>query len=157
MSTHGANILWERGDANFVDRKYSRAHNWHFDGGATVLASSAPQVIRPPLSDPAGVDPEEAVVAALGSCHMMWFLALAAKAGHVVERYEDDASGTLAPNASGRTALTHITLRPKVSYAKNAPTPEQERALHDQAHAQCNIANSLRSEVHIEPQPQRSP
>src|SRR5512134_3144101 len=113
MGVHQASVIWERAEgAKFVDNRYSRAHRWEFDGGAEVPASSSPHVVPVPLSDPAGVDPEEAFVASLSSCHMLWFLAIAAKRGFVVENYEDEAEGTMGTNDVGRTAMTRVILRP---------------------------------------------
>jgi organic hydroperoxide reductase OsmC/OhrA len=153
MSVHAATVLWERGPARFTDQRYPRAHRWRFDGGAEVPASSSPHAVPVPLSDPSAVDPEEAFVAAIASCHMLWFLALAAKRGLVVDRYEDAAEGTLGPDAQGRQAITRVTLRPRVAYAGPAPTSEAEAALHEAAHASCFLAASVRSEIRIEPPP----
>src|SRR5512134_3111042 len=105
MGVHQASVIWERAEsAKFVDNRYSRAHRWEFDGGAVVPASSSPAVVPVPLSDPAGVDPEEAFVAALASCHMLFFLSFAAKRGIVVESYRDEAVGVMGKNAEGRLA-----------------------------------------------------
>jgi organic hydroperoxide reductase OsmC/OhrA len=151
MSMHNAELVWERGDQDFLDRKYSRAHRWSFDGGAVVAGSSAPEAIRPPLSDPAAVDPEEAFVAALASCHLLWFLALAAKAGFRVDRYQDLPQGELARDERGRMAVTRVTLRPRVQFSGALqPTSAQLEQLHHEAHEACYIANSVRSQVHIE-------
>ena len=113
MSTHQAVIEWERGTQVFVDRRYRRAHRWVFDGGQTLAASSSPAVVAPPLSDPAAVDPEEAYVAALSSCHMLWFLSLAAGAGWRVDEYSDDARGLMGRNADGRTCLLYTSPSPR--------------------------------------------
>ncbi len=152
MSTYTATIGWTRGEAAFTDRKFSRAHAWEFDGGARVHASASPHVVRVPLSDPTGVDPEEAFVAALSSCHMLWFLDLAAQAGIVVDSYRDQAIGTLEKNAEGRQAMTKVVLHPDIRFAEGtAPDPERLRDLHDRAHHLCYIANSVRTEVTVEP------
>ncbi len=152
MSTHTATIVWTRADdAPFKDNKYSRGHEWRFDGGTVVPASSAPSVVRPPLSRLDAVDPEEALVAALSSCHMLFFLSYAAKRGFVVDRYEDDAIGEMGKNASGAVAMRTVHLRPQVTWAGETPTPEQVRELHDQAHASCYIANSVHAEIVITP------
>jgi organic hydroperoxide reductase OsmC/OhrA len=150
MASYTVAISWARGDAAFSDGKYSRAHVWRFDGGIEVPASSSPLVIRPPLSAEAAVDPEEAFVAALSSCHMLWFLALARKAGLVVDRYEDHAVGTMAKDPNGRMAITEVFLRPVVAFAGQAPTEGALRELHDRAHQECFIANSVKSEVRVE-------
>ena len=116
MGKHQARITWKRGDATFVDSRYSRAHVWEFDGGATVKASSSPFVVPPPLSDPTHVDPEEALVAAVSSCHMLWFLSLAAGKGFVVDSYEDEAVGQLGRNPRGQVAMTRIALHPRIAF-----------------------------------------
>ena len=152
MSEHTATVSWRRSGAAFADNKFSRAHVWQFDGGAEVPASATPKVVPPPLSDPAGVDPEEALVAAASACHMLWFLSLAAKQGFVVEGYDDEAAGTLGKDAEGRQAITAVTLRPRVAFAgERRPTEEEFAALHHEAHERCIIANSLRAEVRCEP------
>ena len=114
---HVATIEWQRGGAAFTDRRYPRVHRWRFDGGAEVAASSSPHVVPVPLSDPTAVDPEEAFVAALASCHMLWFLSIAAELGYTVERYVDAAEGTMARDADGRMAMTVVTLRPRTAFA----------------------------------------
>jgi organic hydroperoxide reductase OsmC/OhrA len=152
MSTHAATILWRRTeDADFAAGRYSRRHAWSFDGGATVQASASPAAVPPPWSDPAGVDPEEAFVAALSSCHMLWFLSLAAAAGWVVESYEDAATGTMGRIASGQMAFTAVVLRPRIVCAEPAPDAAAIGALHDAAHARCFIAHSVRCAVRVEP------
>ena len=152
MSAYTATVAWRRGDQPFSDGKYSRVHAWRFDGGAEVKGSAAPQVVAPPLSDPAAVDPEEAFVASLASCHMLFFLAFANKRQFVVDSYEDAAEGELAKNPAGRYAMTLVTLRPKVEFSgEKRPTPEELDALHHKAHEACYIANSITTEVRIEP------
>ena len=152
MSTYFATILWQRNGAAFTDQRYSRAHVMQFDGGAEVAGSSSPHAVPVPYSDAAAVDPEEAFVAALSSCHLLWFLHLAAKAGFVVERYEDHADGVMARNAEGRLAMTLVTLRPRVEFAgEKRPTHGEIAALHHAAHEECFIANSVKSEVRCEP------
>jgi organic hydroperoxide reductase OsmC/OhrA len=153
MSEHIARIEWQiaAGD-DFTGRRYSRRHEWHFDGGAVVAGSSSPHVVRLPFSDPAAVDPEEAFVASLSSCHMLWFLDLAARAGWAVERYTDEATGHMAPDADGKSWLHRIVLRPVVTLAAGSPRDETAHAeLHHRAHEQCFIARSMRSEVICEP------
>jgi len=146
-----ATVRWRRSGAVFTDNRYSRAHEWRFDGGAVVTASSSPHVVRVPLSDPAAVDPEEAFVASLASCHMLWFLSLAAQAGFVVEEYEDAAVGVLAKNEEGKLAITVVTLRPKVIFAGTAPTDAELACLHERAHEECFIARSVKTELRVEP------
>jgi organic hydroperoxide reductase OsmC/OhrA len=153
MSTYTAGIRWSRGAAEkFTDNRYSRAHTLTFDGGAVVPASSSPSVVPLPMSDPQGVDPEEAFIASLSSCHMLWFLSIAAKRGYTVDAYADDALGVMAKNAAGRQAMTSVTLRPRVTFS-GAKLPDRAAldALHHEAHEECFIANSVRSEVVIAP------
>ena len=152
-SNHLASVTWEReAGAAFTDNRYSRRHLLSFDGGATLAGSSSPHSVPLPYSDASAVDPEEAFVAALASCHMLWFLALAAKAGWVVERYRDDASGVLARNAEGRFAMTVVTLHPAVSYGgASRPDAAEQARLHHEAHEACYIANSVKTEVRCEP------
>lgn len=152
MSTYSATIRWQRNGAAFTDQRYSRAHVMKFDGGAEVPGSSSPHTVPLPYSDAAAVDPEEAFVAALSSCHLLWFLHLAAKAGFVVERYEDCADGVMAKNAEGRLAMTLVTLRPQAEFAgEKRPGRDDIEALHHKAHEACFIANSVKSEVRCEP------
>ena len=123
-----------------------------FDGGATIPASSSPHVVPVPMSDPMGVDPEEAFVAALSSCHMLWFLSIAAERGFVVDHYEDHAVGTMARNEAGRRAMTRVVLRPDVAFGgAPLPTPDDVHAMHEQAHHECYIANSVKTEVVVLP------
>lgn len=152
MSTYTAGIRWQRGDRKFTDNRYSRAHAWHFDGGIVVPASASPSVVPLPMSDARAVDPEEAFVASLASCHMLWFLSIAAKHGYLVDAYADDASGLMAKNPAGRLAVTSVTLRPQVAFS-GAKLPDRAAldALHHEAHEACFIAASIRSEVVIEP------
>lgn len=151
MSEHVATIEWSRGDQAFADNRYSRAHDWTFDGGAVVRGSSAPTSVPMPMSDPAAVDPEEAFVAALSSCHMLFFLAFAARAGWVVDRYRDAAVGVLGRDDRGKTSMTVVTLRPEVAFAGDAPDAETLSDLHHRAHEACYIANSVRTGVRVEP------
>jgi organic hydroperoxide reductase OsmC/OhrA len=151
VPTHGCTVRWSRGDQAFTDLKYSRAHTLHFDGGAVVPASSSPHSVRLPYSDPAGVDPEEALVAAVSSCHMLWFLSLAAEAGLVVDAYEDAAQGRLGKFPDGRRGITEVMLQPMVTLAADSQDVDDEAIaqLHHAAHEHCDIANSLRGEVRI--------
>ena len=154
MAQHTATIAWHRFDAAFTDNRYSRAHRWMFDGGATIPASSSPHVVPVPLSDPMGVDPEEAFVASLSSCHMLWFLSIAAERGFVVDHYEDHAVGTMARDESGRLAMTHVALRPAIAFSgARLPTSDELRELHDAAHHSCFIANSVKTAVVVETPP----
>lgn len=153
MSEHLATIEWSRGEQPFSDHRYARAHDWRFDGGAVVPGSSAPSAIVPvPLSDPAAVDPEEALVAALSSCHMLFFLAFAAKGGFVVDSYRDEAVGVLGRDERGKTSITTVALRPAVIFS-GAILPDAAAIddLHHRAHSACFIANSIRAEVTIAP------
>ncbi|HEX8262499.1 MAG TPA: OsmC family protein [Allosphingosinicella sp.] len=149
MGRYLATVEW-RADGGFRDGRYSRAHRWTFDGGAVVAASASPDVVPPPLSDPAGVDPEEALVASVSSCHMLWFLHLARDAGLDVAAYRDQAQGTMARDERGRIAMTRIVLRPEIEFAGEAPAAEALARLHHEAHERCFIANSLRTEIVVE-------
>lgn len=148
MSEHTATLAWSRGDAAFTYETYSRDHRLVFENGLDTLASSAPAY----AGNPKALNPETLLVGALASCHMLTFLAVCAKRGYVVDRYEDSASGRLDKNAEGRMAITHITLRPKVIFSgEKQPTAEELERLHERAHANCFIANSLRAEVEVLP------
>ena len=152
MSEHSATISWRRGGDAFVGQRYSRGHEWRFDGGTTVPASASPTVVPAPWSVPAAVDPEEAFVASIASCHMLWFLSLAADRGWVVDSYEDEAVGVMARNAERRLAVTRVTLRPRVVCGGDRqPAAEELRELHHAAHEACFIANSVRTEIVCEP------
>jgi organic hydroperoxide reductase OsmC/OhrA len=152
MSRYGCSITWERAGASFTDGRYSRAHEWRFDGGAVVRGSSSPHSVRLPWSDPAAVDPEEALVAAAASCHMLWFLSLAAERGFVVDSYSDAAEGCMG-SIDGRAAITEIVLHPDVLFSGPQPPDAQAvDALHHAAHERCYIASSLRGTVRVEGQ-----
>jgi organic hydroperoxide reductase OsmC/OhrA len=147
-----ARIHWARGAARFTDNRYSRGHSWRFDGGLEIPASSSPHVVRVPMSVEAAVDPEEAFVASLSSCHMLWFLSLAAGMGWRVDEYTDDASGVMGKNSSGKTAMLHVTLRPRVSFSgDHVPSHQDVAQLHHRAHEECFIASSVTTEVRTEP------
>ena len=150
MSRHVAEVSWHS-DGEFTSGRYSRRHEWRFDGGAIVTASSSPDVVPLPMSDAAGVDPEEALVASVASCHMLWFLSLAQEAGVDVESYSDSAEGMMGRVDPGRLALVRIALRPKISFTGPPPSAEEVERLHHQAHDRCFIANSLKTEIVIEP------
>jgi organic hydroperoxide reductase OsmC/OhrA len=149
---HTATVVWERGDEAFVDNRYSRRHVIRFDGGAELVGSSSPTVVRPPMSDPSAVDPEEMFIASLSSCHMLWFLSLAAREKFRVDRYEDEAEGVMEKNAEGKMAVTRVTLRPRVAFSgEKLPTANDLERLHHAAHDECFIASSVKAEVRIEP------
>ncbi len=151
MHQYQASILWQRGDQTFTDNRYSRGHEWQFDGGLTVPASSSPLSVPLPMSVAGNVDPEEALVAAASSCHMLFFLWLAARQGFTVDRYADEAVGIMEPDARGKMAITRIVLRPEIAFSGDLqPTAQQRAALHHQSHEDCYIANSLRAEISIE-------
>ena len=151
MSTHHASIVWTRAEgAAFKDNRYSRAHRWEFDGGAVVPASSSPAVVPLPLSDPAGVDPEEAFVASLSSCHMLWVLFFAAKGGFVVDSYRDAAEGHKEKTADGSQWMARVVLRPEIRFSGAAPDAATLAAMHDKAHHACFIANSVKTVVTVE-------
>jgi len=151
MSRHTASVAWSRGDARFIDNRYSRRHVWRFDGGVEVPASSSPHTVPLPRSDPQAVDPEEAFVASLSSCHMLWFLSIAAKRGFRIDAYTDEAEGFLEKDADGRMAMTRVVLRPRITFdANNTPSAADIAAMHDEAHEKCFIANSVRTVVEID-------
>ena len=149
--TYTATTHWQRGEQPFSDKRYSRRHLVHFDGGHSMPASSSPLSVREPYSDASAVDPEEAFVASLSSCHMLWFLDIACRAGWVVDDYRDEAAGVMEPNAQGKLAITLVTLRPAVRFVGRPPTREEFDQLHHRAHEECFIANSVKSEVRCEP------
>jgi organic hydroperoxide reductase OsmC/OhrA len=154
MSDYYAEVSWSRGDEPFTDRRYSRRHRVRFDGGFEMPGSSSPHSVRVPYSDPQAVDPEEAFVASLSSCHMLWFLSIAADRGYRVDRYVDAAVGTMATNAEGRTAMTVVTLRPQARFSGDRlPDAAEIERMHHAAHDECFIANSVKTEVRCEPQP----
>jgi organic hydroperoxide reductase OsmC/OhrA len=146
-----ATVKWQRAaDAKFTDQRYSRGHGWSFDGGVTVPASSSPSSVRLPYSVAEAVDPEEALVAALSSCHMLTFLYVAAKQGFVVDAYTDEAVGEMTKNEHGRFWISKVTLHPAIIFSgEKRPTDAQLHELHHLAHAECYIANSVKTEVVI--------
>ncbi|MFM2606749.1 OsmC family protein [Vibrio chagasii] len=152
MSDYGALIRWQKGkDEAFSDNQYSRGHTWEFDGGVIVPASSSPYVVPLPLSVEENVDPEEAFIAAIASCHMLTFLGIAAKQKYVIESYVDDAVGVLEEDESGRSSVTKVTLRPKIVFlGTKKPTAKQLDKLHYLAHKNCFIANSVKTEIVVE-------
>jgi len=147
MSEHRATIDWERGAVEFTYDAYSRSHTWTFESGIRVDASAAPAY----RGSAERVDPEEAFVAALASCHMLTFLAIASRKRIVVDHYTDAAVGILEENEDGRLAITKVTLRPRIAFEGDAPSDEQLAKLHEQAHASCFLASSVRTRIEVEP------
>ena len=152
MSKYVATIAGSRQPGEtFTDRRYSRRHHWSFDGEQTVLASASPEVVRVPLSDPAGIDPEEALVASLASCHMLFFLDFASREGFRVASTRDKAVGHMEKDSRQRAWISLVTLRPQVVFdGDKRPNAQEIAALHHRAHNHCNIANSLQAEMRIE-------
>ena len=151
MATHHATISWcASPDEDFTKGQYSRAHSWTFDGGTTVRASASPHIVPAPWSDASGVDPEEAFVASLSSCHMLFFLDFARRSGVVVASYEDEAEGVMEKGDDGKVRITLVTLRPRIAYRGEAPDTQAIDALHHKAHEACFIANSVTAEVRVE-------
>jgi organic hydroperoxide reductase OsmC/OhrA len=149
VNQHVVEVIWER-NGSFLNRQYSRAHLWRFDGGALVRGSSSPDVVRLPFSDPSAVDPEEAFVAALSSCHMLWFLDLVARDGYVVEKYVDCAEGHMGSSTDNKLWLSRVLLSPAVSFSgARIPTDDAVIDLHHRAHQECFLANSVKSEIVI--------
>src|SRR5262245_43605635 len=152
MSEHKATISWKRTSPEFLNGKYSREHTWKFDGGVTVPASPSPSVVPVPYSNPAHVDPEEAFVAAVSSCHMLTYLYLASRQGFQVDSYHDEAVGITTKNEKGAPWVSSVTLHPQIAYSGDKrPTLADEEGLHHMAHEQCFIANSIKSEVKVNP------
>ena len=153
MQDFEATIKWQCDGKGFLNNEYSRAHTWEFDGGAVIHASATPHVVPAPWSVAENVDPEEAFVASISSCHMLFFLSIAAKQGIQVNEYIDRPTGTMSRIAKGRHGISRVVLRPSATYAPGtAPSPELVDSLHHQAHEQCFIANSVSAEILIEPQ-----
>lgn len=150
--TYGVQVSWKRGPREpFVDGKYLRVHSWRFDGGIEIPASSSPHIVPLPLSDESAVDPEEAFVASLSSCHMLWFLSIAAAKKLLVERYVDNAEGILENDGQGRLAMTRVTLKPRVTFgATVVPSRELIDELHHLAHDKCFLANSVKTIISVE-------
>ncbi|MGL4810135.1 MAG: OsmC family protein, partial [Beijerinckiaceae bacterium] len=149
-------VHWQRGDQNFLDRRYARGHTISFDSGVQFPGSPAPSIVKPPLSREDAVDPEELFVAALSSCHMLFFLELAAKAGFRIDDYRDDAEGVMTKNADGEFYVSTVTLKPAIIWSGDKkPEPDAIADLHHKAHAKCFIANSAKSEIVIADVPPR--
>ena len=149
MSEHRATIEWSAAVSpdDFRKGRYSRAHRWSFDGGVTFEGSSSPSVVPAPWSNPAHVDPEEAYVASISSCHMLSFLYVAAKAGFAVTAYRDEAVGVMTKNERGVAWVSRVTLAPRIAYGEREPTPDELAHLHHEAHEACFIANSVKTEI----------
>jgi organic hydroperoxide reductase OsmC/OhrA len=145
-----ATVAWQRGDDEFAKGRYSRAHSWRFDGGVSVPASPSPLVVPKPYADEAAVDPEEAFVASIASCHMLTFLDLARRAGFVLDAYDDTATGEMAKNAAGRYWVAKVVLNPKIVWVDKEPSHGELAKLHHDAHDLCFIANSVKTEVAVE-------
>lgn len=150
MHQYESRICWNRSEQKFIDNRYSRAHEWKFDGGLQIPASSSPLIVPVPMSDPAAVDPEEALVAAVSSCHMLFFLSFAAKRGLVIDQYVDNAVGIMDKNDEQKVAMTRITLHPQIIFAGESPSREELEKLHHRAHEECYIASSLKAEIVVE-------
>jgi organic hydroperoxide reductase OsmC/OhrA len=151
MSTYTATIRWSRNGAEgFTKGQYSRAHEWAFDGGLTVPAGPSPHIVPDPWGNPEGVDPEEAFVASLASCHMLFFVDFARRGGFVVDEYVDNAEGVLDKREDGKMWMSKVTLRPRVTWGDGAPNEAAVADLHHRAHEACFIANSVKTEVTIE-------
>ncbi|MCM3870504.1 MAG: OsmC family protein [Pyrinomonadaceae bacterium] len=151
MMSYIVRVLWKKKfDEAFLDNKYSRSHTWTFDGGIEVTASSSPHVVPLPMSNENAVDPEEAFVASLSSCHMLFFLSLAVEKQFLVESYEDNAEGVIGKNDEGKLAMTRVTLNPKITFGgTHLPSRDQIDELHHSAHEQCFIANSVKTKVTV--------
>lgn len=152
MTEYVAEVTWMRDGQDFLDNRYSRRHTLRFDGGAEIAGSSSPHVVPLPYSDAAAVDPEEMLLASLSSCHMLWFLGIAARRGFRVERYADKPRAVMEKNAAGKLYMARATLRPAVLFSDpRIPTREQVDAMHRLAHEECFIANSVKTELLCEP------
>jgi organic hydroperoxide reductase OsmC/OhrA len=151
MSEHKARVHWTQAQGDFLKGTYSREHTWTFDGGMTVAASSSPANVRIPFSNPANVDPEEAFVASLSSCHMLTYLYLASRKGFEISSYEDDAVGLMTKNDRGIPWVSSVILHPRITYAgAKTPTAEEAGQMHHDAHEQCFIANSVKTDIKVE-------
>ncbi len=149
MSQHTASVIWKRkNDEAYTNRQYSRAHRWVFDGGLTVPASASPHVVQPPYSAPENIDPEEAYVASISACHMLFFLDIAARQNLIVDEYTDNAIGIMEKDGSGKIAITQVKLRPQVIFSgKQQPTKTEQEKIHHRAHELCFIANSVKTQI----------
>jgi organic hydroperoxide reductase OsmC/OhrA len=150
MAGYQATVEWSRSGASFLDNKYSREHTWKFDGGVTIAGSSSPHVVPVPYSNPGAVDPEEALIVALASCHMLSFLYVAGKQGFVVDQYRDEATGKMTKNEAGKYWVSEVTLHPKIEFSgQKRPSPPEIETLHHLAHEECFIANSVKTDIRI--------
>ncbi len=154
MAAYTAEVLWSRSAQKFIDNRYSRKHILRFDGGIEVAGSSSPHVVPLPYSAADAIDPEEAFVSSLSSCHMLWFLSIAASQGFVVDCYHDIAEGVMEKDSEGKLMMSLVTLRPAIEFSgEKQPTSSELEQLHHQAHEECFIANSVKTEVRCEPRP----
>lgn len=152
MDIYSAEVIWLRADQPFMDGRYSRRHTLRFDGGIEVAGSASPHIVPLPYSVLEAIDPEEAFVSSLSSCHMLWFLSMAASHGYLVDRYHDMAEGIMERNDDGKLMITRVTLHPEVAFSgSKLPTPSEMEHLHHRAHEECFIANSVKTEIRIEP------
>lgn len=151
MLTYHAHVEWQRGSDEFLRQRYSRGHRWTFDAGASIAASASPHAVKAPWHVAAAVDPEEALVAAVSSCHMLFFLSYASGAGFTIEAYDDAAEGVMGRTDAGKEAMTAFTLHPLVTFKARAPSEEEFMAMHHKAHEECYIANSLHASVRVDP------
>lgn len=153
MATYTAEIIWALADGQeFLANRYSRSHEWKFDGGINVPASSSPLVVPEPMSDPHAVDPEEALVASLASCHMLWFLSIAATKGFTISSYSDSATGSMGKNSIGKIAMLKVELSPRTLFTgATRPSRADIESMHHEAHESCYIANSVTAEIVCNP------
>lgn len=149
LSIYTANIIWHRNNETFIDNKYSRAHQWEFDGGISIAASSSPHIVPLPYSVEANVDPEEAFIASLSSCHMLFFLGIAAKKRLLVDSYIDHAEGMLEEDTDGNIAMTKVILNPTIIYLGKQPSNEEIQKIHHLSHQQCFLANSVKTKITV--------
>ena len=151
MSTYTATIQWQRTSNAFAQNEYSRKHEWTFDGGISVPASASPEIVPEPFSDPAAIDPEEAFIASLSSCHMLWFLSITSREGYIVDDYTDQVQGKMEKNQEGKLAITQVILQPVVRFGGNQrPNQSVFDELHHRAHQRCYIAHSVRTAITID-------
>ena len=149
MHQYKATVHWSQNSGDFAKGTYGRRHRWEFDGGAICAASSSPTVVPAPYSDPSAIDPEEAMVAAISSCHMMWFLDVARRAGYVVLEYRDQLIGKMRANSEGNIWLSNIDLHPKITWQGREPAPTVLADIHDEAHHNCYLANSVKTDIQV--------
>jgi organic hydroperoxide reductase OsmC/OhrA len=151
--TYTAETIWERGEQKFIDNLYSRKHTLRFDGGISIAGSSSPLVVPIPYSEPNAVDPEESLVSAISSCHMLWFLSIAAKNGFIVDSYHDSAVGIMKANERKKYWVSSVTLQPKVLFSgEQTPSAAKIEEMHHKAHDECFIANSVKTDIQVHPQ-----